>query len=156
MNRARADRNLILRRRAAARPRRRRDQRTCGSVSCQARFREAEIGLERYRWRIRPALIYGCVAKGTATAASDLDLLIVGDLALSDISLALAEAEQRLGGRVSPVTYCAEEFRSKLAGEDHFFSTLIERPKLFLIGDEGMLNEPRIRESRKPRARRPA
>ena len=46
--------------------------------------------------RLKLAFVYGSVAKGTAAAASDIDLLWVGDLSPSELVLDMANAEQRL------------------------------------------------------------
>ncbi|MGH8773118.1 MAG: nucleotidyltransferase domain-containing protein, partial [Burkholderiales bacterium] len=101
-----------------------------------------------YENRLRLALLYGSVAKGTATASSDIDLLLVGDITLSDLVLALAETEQRLGRKISPITYTPTEFSTRLAEKDHFVSAVLKQPKIFLIGDESSLDELRQQKSR--------
>jgi predicted nucleotidyltransferase len=106
--------------------------------------------------RIRLAILYGSVARGTATAASDIDLLLVGNIALSDLVLALAEAEQRLARKISPIVYAASEFAARLSQGDHFVSAVLKQPKVFLIGIEATLDELKRQKPRKSRSRKTA
>lgn len=112
--------------------------------------------LAPFRSRIRLAFIYGSIAKGTADAASDIDLLLVADLPPSALSLPLAGLRERLGRNVSMVTYSAGEFGSMLRDEHHFIRAILEAPKIHLIGDDRTLDELRHGQLRKPRARRAA
>lgn len=86
--------------------------------------------------RIRIALIYGSVARGKEKRASDVDLLVVGDAAFSEIVSALAAAQQTLRREVNPTVYPPGEFTSKLAAGHHFLKTITKNERLFLIGDE--------------------
>lgn len=63
---------------------------------------------------VRLALVYGSVAKGSDTAHSDIDLLIVSDtLTLEQVYAALMPVEQQLGRRVSPTLYSVADFRRR-------------------------------------------
>lgn len=112
--------------------------------------------LAAFEPRIRLAVLYGSIAKGAATAASDIDVLFVGDIALSDLVLALAEAEQQLGRGISPITYTPAEFAERLARNDHFVSAVLKQPKIYLIGTEATINELKRQKSRKSRSRKAA
>ncbi|MGD2083096.1 MAG: nucleotidyltransferase domain-containing protein [Chromatiales bacterium] len=91
--------------------------------------------LEPLAERIAAAFVYGSVAKGTDTAASDIDLLLIGDdLTYADLVTALAEAEQQLGRSVNPTLYSTEEFRRKLGAGAAFLERVMEQPKIFLLG----------------------
>ena len=106
--------------------------------------------------RIRLAFVHGSVAKGAAAAASDIDLLWVGDLRPSEPVLALAKAEQRLGRKISVIAYAQGEFAGLLARGDHFLSTVLEEPVLWVFGNQEMLDEIRPAQPRKPRSRKAA
>lgn len=106
--------------------------------------------------RIRFAFVYGSVAKGSAAAASDVDLLWVGDLRPSELVLPLAAAERRLGRRISVVAYSEAEFAALAARQNHFIATVLRGPQLWLIGDPQALDELVLDKARKPRARRAA
>ncbi|HXA07773.1 MAG TPA: nucleotidyltransferase domain-containing protein [Bryobacteraceae bacterium] len=94
-------------------------------------------GLETLGSQIRVAFVYGSVAKGSETSASDIDLMIVAD----DISVemtvsALADSQVELGRELNPSVYSTEDFCRKLAQGHHFLNTVLNGPKLFIIGDQ--------------------
>lgn len=91
--------------------------------------------LEPHRAAVQLAFVYGSVAGGTHTGASDVDLMIVGDIDTAAIARGLLEAEQRLARPVNPTVYGEAEFRKALAERRHFLQTVISRPILFVIGD---------------------
>jgi len=100
--------------------------------------------------RIRTALIYGSVAKGEDTAASDIDLMVIGDeLAYADIFGVASEAERRLGRKLNPTVITAAELRKKLAAGNDFVSRVLGQPKVFILGSEDDLREPRKARRRK-------
>lgn len=106
--------------------------------------------------RLRLAFVFGSIAKGTAAPASDIDLLWVGELRPSELVLELAEAERRLGRRISVVAYSEDEFSGLLAQANPFLANVLEAPVLWLIGSEEMLHELRQIQPRKSRARKAA
>jgi predicted nucleotidyltransferase len=90
---------------------------------------------------IQAAFVYGSIARGTDTASSDVDVLIVSDsLSYADAFGALEKASQQLGRKVSPTIYSLPELH-RLAGRDDnaFMKNLLAQPKLWLIGDERIL-----------------
>jgi len=96
-------------------------------------LREALRPLDR---RIACAFVYGSVARSDEHAASDVDLMVVGDAGLADITPVLRKAEARLGREVNATTYSATEFRKKATAKDHFLSEVLRSHKLFVKGDQ--------------------
>jgi predicted nucleotidyltransferase len=93
--------------------------------------------LENIGDRIRVAFVFGSVAAGTETFASDVDVLVVGDnLSLADVISAVAEAQREIGREINPSVYPTDEFCRKLAEGQHFVSSVVAGQKIFLIGDE--------------------
>ena len=86
--------------------------------------------------RIRFAAIYGSVARGAVRPSSDVDVIAVGDVSLAELVSALAPAQQALQREINPTVYPAAEFRAKLAARQHFLTSLVETPLIFLWGDE--------------------
>jgi uncharacterized protein len=86
--------------------------------------------------RIRLAFIYGSIARGEDTAGSDIDIMIVGNMMLSELANALSDAEAQLRRPVTPTIYEEPEFRERLRTGQHFLSEVLKRPKVFLLGDE--------------------
>jgi DNA-binding transcriptional ArsR family regulator len=86
------------------------------------------------------AFVYGSIAKGTATAGSDVDLLLVGDaISYGTLLSALLPAEHALGRPINPTLYKRAELRKRLQEQQHFLMRVLEQPKIFLIGDEDEL-----------------
>jgi predicted nucleotidyltransferase len=86
--------------------------------------------------RIDVAFVYGSVARGEETRTSDIDLLVIGDATFADVVSALGGAQEALHREVNPAVFPTREFKTKLAGNDHFLRSVMEKQKLFLIGDE--------------------
>jgi len=86
--------------------------------------------------RIACAFVYGSVARSEEHAQSDIDLLVVGDAGLADLTPALRKAEARLGREVNATSYSPAEFRRKAAAKDHFLSEVLRGPKQFVKGDQ--------------------
>lgn len=93
--------------------------------------------LRPFERRIACAFVYGLVARSEERAQSDIDLLVVGDVGLADLTPALRRAEGRLGGEVNVTSYSTAEFRKKATAKDHFLSEVLRRPKQFVKGDQG-------------------
>lgn len=85
--------------------------------------------------RISVAFLFGSVAKGRETAASDIDLFVVGDLGLREIVEAVSPIQNQLGREVNPTVYPSAEFRDKVTRGHHFLKAVLQGPKIFLIGD---------------------
>ena len=101
---------------------------------------------------ITAAFIYGSLAKGTDTAASDIDLMVLGeDLSYSALLEAVAKAERRLGRKVNPTVYTSADLHQRLTGGHSFATRVLSGPKIFVIGSEDDL-----RPARKPRKRKAA
>jgi len=84
---------------------------------------------------IRWAFLYGSLARGGETAASDVDLFVVGDIRPMVLNELLRPVADTLGREISPYVLTAAEFREKRRNRNHFVSHLLAGPKLELIGD---------------------
>ncbi len=97
--------------------------------------------------RISIAFVYGSFAKGTETANSDIDVMIIGEATFSEVVEHLAKAQDELGREVNPSLYPIGEFVSRRSAGHHFLSTVADEPKIFLIGNQndfGKLVEKRV------------
>jgi predicted nucleotidyltransferase len=86
--------------------------------------------------KIQIALVYGSVARGEETAASDLDVLIIGEASFAEVVSALSPVQEALGREINPTVYPPDEFAAKMAGRNHFLTSLLKTKRIFLIGDE--------------------
>lgn len=90
--------------------------------------------------RISAAFVYGSVAKGRDTAASDIDLMVVSDtLTYADIFAVLEAAATRLGRPVNPTVYSREELDKRIKQDNAFVKRVLAQPKLWAIGQESDL-----------------
>jgi predicted nucleotidyltransferase len=86
---------------------------------------------------IRAAFVYGSVAKGEDTSASDIDLMVVGEgLTYADLFSTLEDASTRLGRKVAPTIYSPKELARHVKQDSSFVKRVLAQPKLWLIGGE--------------------
>ena len=92
--------------------------------------------------KIRCAFIYGSVAKGEEKSGSDVDLMVVGDVTLSDLVPALTRAERKLGRPVNATVYPQKELVQKFREGNHFVRAVVADPaKTFIIGTKDDLKK---------------
>lgn len=85
---------------------------------------------------IKAAFVFGSVASGKATAESDIDILVIGDLSFSDVVKALYPAQDALGREINPKVYNHNEWQKAIQEQSSFIKDVMEKPKLFLIGSK--------------------
>ncbi len=83
------------------------------------------------------AFIYGSMAKDSAHAKSDIDLMLVGDaLSYSEVMGLLDTAEQQLARSINPTLLTLVEFEKKLNDGQSFLTRVVEQPKLWIKESE--------------------
>jgi predicted nucleotidyltransferase len=91
--------------------------------------------------QVRAALLFGSMARGTHTASSDVDVLVVGDVSFSALVQALYPAQQTLGREINPVLYTPSEFRTRISEGGGFAQALRSSSNVLLIGDADDVTE---------------
>ncbi|RJX16889.1 MAG: toxin-antitoxin system toxin subunit [Desulforudis sp.] len=88
--------------------------------------------------RIQYAFIFGSFACHEQNAESDVDMMIIGELGLREVTALLSEAgaANLISREINPFVLTAEEFRKRKAAGDHFISQLIGSQKIFLVGNQ--------------------
>ena len=95
---------------------------------------------ERHASGIRSAFVFGSMAKGSDTANSDVDVLIIGDdLNYSDLYTAAQEAELTLKRPVHPLFMTPQDWQRHISDKGSVMNKITRSPKLFFIGSEGEL-----------------
>ena len=85
--------------------------------------------------KLEAAFIYGSVAKGTDTAKSDVDVMLVGrNLLLSKVLELLVPLEAQLGRKINPTCLTPGEFKRRRAERDSFVNRVLSQPTLALMG----------------------
>lgn len=92
--------------------------------------------LRRRAKSIRWAFIFGSIAKGTEGPWSDVDLFVVGDITDFDLAGLLLNAQNSCGRTVNSVHYGVEELQRKLGAGEHFVTSVLNGPRILLLGDE--------------------
>lgn len=91
--------------------------------------------------QIRLALVFGSMARGTASESSDVDVLVLGSLGFAELVQAVFPLHAALGREVNPVLYTPEEFAARARGGDAFARDVLAKPQLFVKGDADELAE---------------
>ena len=98
--------------------------------------------LEPVAGQFELAFIYGSVAKGEDSAASDIDLLLVSNsLAFSDVMALLSNAEPGLRRQINPSIYSKEQLHEKLAQNNAFVGKVMAQPKIWIKGNQDDLGQ---------------
>ena len=86
--------------------------------------------------QIAVALVFGSVARGEEHSGSDVDVLVVGDVAFAEVVKALYPAQASLQREINPVVYGTAEFGRKRSADDAFIRGIAENAKIYLIGNQ--------------------
>jgi predicted nucleotidyltransferase len=93
--------------------------------------------LESHADRINTAFVYGSVAKGTDTAQSDIDLMVIGDdLSYAELYGAAQQAENTLHRKINPTFLSPGGWKKKVSQKNSFVNKLSAQPKIFIFGSE--------------------
>lgn len=91
--------------------------------------------------QIRVALVFGSTARGTQSAGSDIDLLVVGEVGFAELVQALYPVQQALQREVNPVLYSSGELRERARVGEAFLRNVLDGPVVFLKGGKDDLAE---------------
>lgn len=125
--------------------------RTVGFV---APLQQALTALPDHAQQIQQAWVFGSIAKGQASAKSDIDLCVISDtLSLFDVLTALEPAAQRLGRPINPVLWTRAELNQRLQSAQAFATRMLAGPTILLAGPADDFRElQRTAESAQNRA----
>lgn len=85
--------------------------------------------------RIVWAFIFGSVASGKETAASDIDLMIIGGVSFSEVVNTLYPAQETVGREINPKIYRKDEWKQMREANDAFVKDIMAKPRMDVIGD---------------------
>jgi predicted nucleotidyltransferase len=92
--------------------------------------------LESFGEKLQLVFLYGSIARSQEDPASDVDLLVVGQIGLADLIPALRTVERTLGRPVNPTVFSVDEFGRRARSNDHFLSSVLKRSKQFVKGSK--------------------
>jgi predicted nucleotidyltransferase len=82
------------------------------------------------------AFVFGSLASNKEGAASDVDLMVIGDMGLRTLSGWLSGVSEQIGREVNPHVMTENELRRRKHSRDHFLTHVLESEKLFIKGSE--------------------
>ena len=89
--------------------------------------------------RVKLAWVFGSLARGDERPDSDIDLMIIGNSNLKEISQLTPSAAQELGRELNAVLYSPAELRKRAANGDHFVAEMLDSPRIWVKGSDDEL-----------------
>jgi DNA-binding transcriptional ArsR family regulator len=88
---------------------------------------------------IRLAFVFGSLANSNGKANSDLDLMVIGTIGLRQLGKLLSGVAAKVGREINPHILTPEEFAKRRTTREHFITTVLNEPRLFVTGNEDEL-----------------
>ena len=85
------------------------------------------------------AFVFGSIARGETQAKSDVDLMVIGALGLRRLTKLLSGVAEQIGREINPHILTAQELKQRKHQRDHFLTSVLKAPKLFIKGTEDEL-----------------
>lgn len=85
------------------------------------------------------AFVFGSLASGKESAASDIDLMIIGELSFSEAVNALYPVQEALGREINPKIFRKDEWTRLEKDKDAFIREVINKPRMDVIGEKDEL-----------------
>ncbi|MBC2594622.1 MULTISPECIES: nucleotidyltransferase domain-containing protein [Ruficoccus] len=85
------------------------------------------------------AFVYGSFASDTATAQSDIDLLVIGSVGLRQLAPRLRPLSATLGREINPNAISPQSYAEKLRARDAYITDVTTKPKRWIIGSDDEL-----------------
>lgn len=86
--------------------------------------------------KIRLAYIYGSHATGQDRFDSDVDLMVVGDVTLKELSSILTQAQREIRREISPTLYRPAEYAQSTQDATSFVRRVHDGPRIDVIGGD--------------------
>ena len=84
--------------------------------------------------------IYGSMASGKENIKSDIDLMLVGDINYKEVVQLLHPLQEQLGREINPKILSVKEWGKLIKDNGAFVQDVMNKPKLFIIGNEQQLH----------------
>ncbi len=99
---------------------------------------------------IKCAFVFGSFATGKQKADSDIDLVVIGNVSLRQLTSLLGKSMELSGREINPHVLTPSEYYERWKKEDHFVTHVIAGKKIFVKGTQHDLDtmaEKRLAES---------
>jgi predicted nucleotidyltransferase len=88
---------------------------------------------------LKQVFIYGSYASGEADHRSDLDLMVIGNVKLTEFASIIAQLEKDLRRPINYVLSTEDDWKLRIESEDPFAMNVMRSPQVQLIGGEDAL-----------------
>lgn len=85
------------------------------------------------------AFVFGSIARGETQAKSDVDLMIIGSVGLRRVTKLLSGVAEKIGREINPHILTPSEWKERKRQRDHFLTSVIDAPKMFVKGSDDEL-----------------
>jgi predicted nucleotidyltransferase len=85
---------------------------------------------------VQLAFVFGSIARGETHAESDVDLMVIGSIGLRGLTKLLSGVAEVVGREINPHILTPEEFCERKRNKDHFVTSVLAAPMLFVKGTE--------------------
>ena len=83
---------------------------------------------------VQLAFVFGSIARGETRAESDVDLMVIGSIGLRGLTKLLSGVAEVVGREINPHILTPKEFRERIRTKDHFVTSVLAAPMLFVKG----------------------
>lgn len=87
------------------------------------------------------AFVFGSLADDSASAESDVDLMVVGSVGLRALAPLLRPVSDKLGREINPMTLTLKSFNKKVKADDAFMNSVMAKRRIWIIGNALKLAE---------------
>lgn len=91
-------------------------------------------GLASLSDKIPVAFVYGSIASGAERRASDIDIMVIGNVSFEEVVGALHASQEELRREINPNVYGLAEFKKKAKEKGAFLTRVLDEPVLFILG----------------------
>ena len=81
------------------------------------------------------ALIYGSIARGEELQTSDIDLLVIGDIAEENLMAGIRKVEEKIGREINYILWSEREFERRAKAKHHLLTEIADNSIIGLVGD---------------------
>jgi DNA-binding transcriptional ArsR family regulator len=88
---------------------------------------------------VRLAFVFGSMASHNGKVSSDVDLMVIGTISFRQLGKLMSGVAMKLGREINPHVLTPEELMKRKRTREHFITTVLSEPRLFVIGNEDEL-----------------
>ena len=102
------------------------------TIGVEGRLRQAFEGIAG----IKVAFIHGSFASGREKPSSDIDVFVIGETTLQELSAPIRQAQRALAREINVTLYSDDEYLKGKQEKAGFLEAILKAPKVILLGSE--------------------